>query len=71
MAIKRAAKKFLTGVAPKKTTGRRKPAIKMLDRNEIEDIIREQAYKLYEQRGCTHGADLNDWFEAERIVTKV
>ena len=43
----------------------------MLDRNEIEDIIREQAYKLYEERGYTHGRDTDDWLEAERMVTKV
>ena len=71
MVIKRAAKKFLTGVTPKRAPAKKKPAIKMLDRNEIDNIIREQAYKLYEQRGCTHGADMNDWLEAERIVTKV
>jgi hypothetical protein len=71
MAIKRDAKKFLTAVRPKSTATGRKPAIKMLDRQEIENLIREQAYKLFEQRGCSHGSDLEDWLQAERMVTKV
>lgn len=28
------------------------------------------AYDLYEQRGRVDGYDLEDWFEAERIVTQ-
>ena len=70
MAIKRAAKKFLTEVKQNRTPTKRKPTAKMIDQNEIENIIREQAYRLYEQRGYTHGADLDDWIKAERIVTK-
>ena len=70
MAIKREAKKFLTAVRPK-TTATRKPAMKMLNKQEIESLIREQAYKLWEQRGGLHGSDLDDWLKAERIVTKV
>ncbi len=70
--IKRAAKKFLTGVSTKtRISAQKKPAIKMLDKSEIEGIIREQAYKLYEQRGYSHGCDMDDWLAAERIVTKV
>ena len=71
MTIKKAAKRFLENAKIKRTAAKRKPAIKMLDRTEIESIIREQAYKLYEQRGYTHGGDMNDWLEAEKIVTKV
>ena len=70
MTIKRAAKKFLTGVKTKRTPTGVNPAVKVLDRGEIEDLIREQAYKLYEQRGYAHGQDVNDWIEAERIITK-
>jgi len=43
----------------------------MLNRQEIENLIREQAYKIFEQRGCSHGSDLDDWLQAERMVTKV
>ena len=28
------------------------------------------AYALYEQRGATHGNDIDDWLEAERRVRK-
>ena len=30
-----------------------------------EDIIRTRAYQLFEQRGCEHGHDLDDWLVAE------
>ena len=71
MTIKKAANRFLEKAKTRQTRTKRKPAIKMLDRTEIENIIREQAYKLYEQRGYTHGSDVDDWLEAERMVTKV
>ncbi|MCK5014246.1 MAG: DUF2934 domain-containing protein [Candidatus Omnitrophica bacterium] len=71
MTIKKAAKRFLENAKTKRTAAKRKPAIKMLDRDEIEGIIREQAYKLYKQRGYSHGCDVVDWLEAEKIVTKV
>jgi hypothetical protein len=33
----------------------------------VTDIeIARRAYALYEQRGCTHGYDLDDWLLAER-----
>ena len=34
-----------------------------------EDAIRERAYQLFEQRGCQHGHDLEDWLQAEAEVT--
>ncbi len=71
MTIKKAAKRFLESAKIKRTIIKKKPAIKMLGRDEIENIIRERAYKLYEQRGYTNGSDAADWFEAEKIVTKV
>jgi hypothetical protein len=33
-----------------------------------EDIAR-RAYALYEERGRTDGADLDDWLQAERELT--
>jgi hypothetical protein len=30
------------------------------------DAIARRAYEIYEQRGGQHGADLDDWLEAER-----
>ena len=68
MTIKRAAKRFLKTATIKRPSAKKKPAIKMLDRTEIESIIREQAYKLYEDRGYTHGHDMDDWLEAEEEV---
>ncbi len=29
-----------------------------------DDVIRDYAYHLYEQGGCAHGHDVDDWFEA-------
>ena len=33
-----------------------------------EEIIRMRAYQLFEQRGCQHGSDLEDWLQAEAQV---
>jgi len=33
-----------------------------------EELIRLRAYQLYEGRGCEHGHDLDDWFQAEAEV---
>jgi hypothetical protein len=30
--------------------------------------IERKAYELYEKRGRVHGLDIEDWFEAERVV---
>lgn len=30
--------------------------------------IAQRAYNLYEQRGCIHGHDFEDWLEAERQI---
>jgi hypothetical protein len=31
----------------------------------IEQQIQQRAYELYEQRGRTHGHELDDWLQAE------
>jgi len=33
-----------------------------------DEIIRERAYQLYEERGCEHGHDLEDWYRAEAEI---
>ena len=33
-----------------------------------EELIRNRAYQLYEQRGCENGHDLDDWLMAETEV---
>jgi len=30
------------------------------------EVIAVRAYEFFVQRGCTHGNDLQDWFQAER-----
>ena len=30
-----------------------------------EEFIRLRAYEIFEQRGCEHGHDLEDWLKAE------
>jgi hypothetical protein len=30
-----------------------------------EDIILARAYRFFEERGCNHGHDLEDWLRAE------
>lgn len=32
------------------------------------DEVRQRAFKLFEERGCTSGNELEDWFKAEREV---
>ena len=41
-----------------------------LRQEDIESLISEQAYSLFEERGGYHGCDVDDWVEAERIVAK-
>ena len=30
------------------------------------DMVARRAYEIYCERGCEHGRDMDDWFEAER-----
>ena len=32
--------------------------------------ISQKAYELYERRGCMHGQDWEDWFEAEKMLIR-
>lgn len=40
----------------------------MIDREKLEDEIRQLAYELYVKSGYVTGRDFENWFEAERIV---
>jgi hypothetical protein len=33
-----------------------------------EELIRVRAYHIYENRGCEHGHDLEDWLQAEAEI---
>ena len=35
---------------------------------DLQSQIQRRAYELYEQRGCAHGHEVEDWFQAEREV---
>ena len=39
-----------------------------IDMQMLQERIRAKAYELYEERGCIHGHEQEDWFEAERLV---
>jgi hypothetical protein len=34
------------------------------------DAVAKRAYEIYQSRGSTHGADLDDWLEAERQLKR-
>jgi len=55
-------------VALKKGAVKAKTSATQIDVEEIRARIAAKAYELYEKRGCTHGSDREDWFEAERLV---
>ncbi len=42
----------------------------MIDREKLEEEIRQVAYEIYLHSGCFPGRDLDNWLEAERIVLK-
>lgn len=33
--------------------------------NELQDVIRQRAFGLFEERGTVHGSDMEDWLRAE------
>lgn len=47
-----------------------KKAAKQPDNNFYTYIqmVEKKAYDLYEKRGCEHGRDQDDWFEAQKLV---
>lgn len=49
--------------SPTKTVGE-----STMDDEVLRQRIAEKAYELYEKRGQSHGQDLDDWLEAERLV---
>ncbi|MGC1323260.1 MAG: DUF2934 domain-containing protein [Candidatus Udaeobacter sp.] len=50
----------------KKTNHSKAELVPGLDSNSNQkEQIAQRAYELWEQRGCEHGNDWCDWFEAE------
>ncbi len=35
---------------------------------DLQEAIRQRAYEYFEQRGCQHGADFEDWIRAEKEI---
>jgi len=33
-----------------------------------EELVRKRAYEFYEERGCEHGHDIEDWLKAEAEI---
>lgn len=60
----------------KKTTARKKvmdaqeqlDAQSKMDREEYARRVAIKAYELFERRGYRHGADVEDWLQAERLI---
>ena len=44
------------------------PAETTPDEQALRERIGEKAYELYQKRGQSHGRDVEDWLEAERLV---
>lgn len=40
----------------------------MIDKERIEEEIKQVAYEIYVNSGCIPGRDIDNWIEAERIV---
>lgn len=39
-----------------------------LSAGSIQNLIREEAYRLFERRGRKPGHELDDWLQAERVI---
>ena len=50
---------------PRPSNTKSQPAASTQD---ITEIIRNVARKLYEKKGCQPGHDLENWLEAEKMV---
>ena len=56
----------------KKDKGEKSPTNPTGEARKGDELLRqriaEKAYELYHKRGESHGQDLDDWLEAERLV---
>jgi hypothetical protein len=56
---------------PKATTSKKSPApdaTRASTPNGSDDAIARRAYEIYQARGGDHGADVDDWLQAEREI---
>ncbi|MBF0486255.1 MAG: DUF2934 domain-containing protein [Candidatus Omnitrophica bacterium] len=56
--ITEAAKKIVSGNVSRPT----------VSQDEFFRRVQDRAYEIFVNRGCVHGNELNDWYEAEKIV---
>jgi hypothetical protein len=54
----------------KKTTNPKNtaPILHVNENVSLEEQIAQRANELWHRRGCEHGSDLTDWFQAEREI---
>jgi hypothetical protein len=48
------------------STGIKKSSSKKKPNGVSDEDVAKRAYEMYESRGGHHGADMHDWFEAEK-----
>ena len=57
---------------PKSAKATAAPVQQVSVSTDFQEAIRSRAYSIYEQRGCQHGHDVDDWLIAEvELVRKV
>ena len=54
----------------KKGTSSNSVSLVSIDGDSLRQRIEKKAYMIFLKRDGTHGYDLNDWLEGERIVKK-
>ncbi len=53
---------------PQRMQNRPQPTCDQGSLELMEEYIRLRAYQLFEERGCQHGHDVDDWLEAEAEI---
>ena len=54
----------------KKKSPNSAPVLRVDESVSLEEQIAQRAHELWQQRGREHGADMADWFQAEREVSE-
>lgn len=67
-AVKQSPAAKKPAVAVKASASLGAAARKRIGEEEYFDRIKDKAYEIFIARACTHGSDLDDWYEAERQV---
>ena len=54
--------------AASSSTGAPRPTANSSPSPSLQEAIRQRAFELYQQRGCSSGHETEDWIQAEREV---